>query len=204
MSSPFSSPQHENPFASPLADQGLVRPESMAGDEEAIRRKYLSHEASIRSVGLLYYLLSFAFIARVIWTIVVASHRGVYIRQEFADLMIAAFMAPALVVLGRGLRRMLPWVRPAGLVWAALITLLALIEWNVVVVLIEGYVLWLLGSTKGKYVFSAEYQDIRRATPHIKQRRPTIIGALIVILIVFAVLAVTSYITWIASRPFAP
>ena len=52
----------ENPFESPKSDISVpLSPEGRQGDEgflraEAIRRKYLNHEASVRSIGLLYYL----------------------------------------------------------------------------------------------------------------------------------------------------
>jgi hypothetical protein len=46
----------DNPYASPQTETGpaLVTGETLS-DAEATRRKYLNHEASVKSIGSLYY-----------------------------------------------------------------------------------------------------------------------------------------------------
>ena len=45
----------ENPYAPPPLDVEFATAEPIDDDAERIRREYLSHEASIRTIGILYY-----------------------------------------------------------------------------------------------------------------------------------------------------
>ena len=57
MDSDFSNepPSHSvNPYAAPVADIGIIEP--AATEVELIRRKYLKHEASVKSIATLYFI----------------------------------------------------------------------------------------------------------------------------------------------------
>ena len=56
--------------------------------------------------------------------------------------------------------------------------------------LISGYILWLLLSEKGVYVFSPEYKTVVENTPHIKYKTSAIVIVLLVIVIALVALAV--------------
>ena len=50
--------------------------------------------------------------------------------------------------------------------------------------IINGYVLYLMFSDKGKVVFSPEYQEIREATPEVKYKTSMIVWVFLAILVV--------------------
>ncbi|QDU90578.1 hypothetical protein Pla175_39850 [Pirellulimonas nuda] len=186
MSNPFSSTQHENPYASPLADEGPIRPDFSSGDEEVIRRRYLSHEASVRAIGLLYYIAcAFFLVATAGMVLAIAQGETINATGAATLFTILSVLAVVTGTLGWGLRRLKAWSRLGTILFASLNLLLAvtLYRFNPVGMLINIYILWLLGSAKGKFVFSEEYQHARSATPHIKYKTSKIIWALLAILL---------------------
>ena len=173
-----------NPYAPPQASiaPGLGdAPE----DAEAIRRQLLSHETSIRGIGGLY-----VFGAILMGIAAVAILLGSLVSSEISGAMAAVAVFYGLFAwisyyLGSGLRRLDPKVR-LGTTILAVIGLLGI----PVGTLINGYILYLLHSEKGKRVMTTEYQTVVAQTPHIKYRTPLwliILALLLVALIVFAV-----------------
>ena len=49
--------------------------------------------------------------------------------------------------------------------------------------LINGYILYLMYSQKGKVVFSPEYQDIRDATPEIQYQTSKLAWGILIVLV---------------------
>jgi uncharacterized membrane protein len=56
--------------------------------------------------------------------------------------------------------------------------------------LINGYILYLLYSKKGKMVFSEEYQAIRLATPHVKYKTSVVVWVLLIIILLLLAAAI--------------
>ena len=166
---------------SPLSD--------VPSDAEAIRKEHLNHEASIRSIGMLYMLGA----VLVILLGAALMTQGILLRPPVEDaIFIVAFcfiyMAMGLVqfVIGRGLRNFGKSARIGGIVLSC-IGLLAV----PIGTLMSGYFIYLLAGRKGQYIFSDEYQAIRRATPHIVYRTSMIVwvlAALLVLLLIGAVI----------------
>ena len=205
----MSEPGDElNPYAPPEADlvNTVVPPSSELAELEAIRRKYLSHEASVKSIGSLFDLS--AVIAAVV--VVVATFTAVQGVRQMDSTMVAGILVWVValgfcVALGRGLNGLKPWARWVTVVMTALslfssiagvgillafgarpipVSILALIGQS----LIPSYILYLLISRKGSYVFSHEYAAIIRATPHIKYKTSCILKAALGLLVVFLIL----------------
>jgi hypothetical protein len=181
-----------NPFASPLAGETPRYP--VDSETEAIRRKYLSHEASVQSIGVLY-LIGGIFSA--IYVVLGAVGLiGLIGAAEFNPsgaaiaggiLLLVAALTWLQLWSAFGLRRLDPRVRSA----ATIVALFGLIGFPIGT-LISCYFLWLLHSKKGKYVFSPEYREVIDATPHIKYKTSIIVWiflALLLGLILFGVLA---------------
>lgn len=173
-----------NPYASPTADVSPflnVAPGAL-GDAERARRYYLGHEASIQSIGSLYYLGAAITVIMLI-VLVLGVPRGL----EPGPLVILCGMIGLSVIFGRGLRALQPWVRiPVGIF--AGIGLLGF----PVGTLISAYILYLLFSRKGAMVFSPAYQDIIRQTPYIRYRTSKLaIGCLLLFLalVVFGIVS---------------
>jgi len=155
-----------NPYAAPqsvVADVG----ERTDPQAEAIRREHLGHEASMRAVGTLYYLGGFAMAFPALGMLLSAFGPPVLPADASAGLFIGLFVVLTIVflALGRGLRRLRPWV----LIPASVVTALGLLGFPIGT-LINGYILWLLLSQKGRFILSPGYSEIVAATPHIKYR----------------------------------
>ena len=96
-------------------------------------------------------------------------------------------MGVGLIFVGRGFRRLKRWVR----IPATILSGLGLLGFPLGT-LINGYILYLVWSQKGKMVLSSEYQGVIAATPEVKYKTsPLVIVllALLIGLIVFGVIA---------------
>ena len=180
-----------NPFASPLAHDET--PAYVDADIEARRHQMLSHEASVKSIGTLYYLGSVLCILHGLLLLVgmaVALGQG----GGPAEFSILAIVTVLLLGLGGvqfwiagGLRRLDPVARiPA--ICLAVIGLLGF----PIGTLISIYFLYLLGSEKGRQVMSKEYQAIVAATPHIKYKTSIIVWIFVGLLVALVTLGIVA------------
>ena len=153
---------------------------------ESVRREHLSHEASVRSIGLLFYMAA-AIILVAVAPLIFAGHQTTVPARIGASLLLLAFV-PLYVWIGMGLRRLDPRVRLGATLLAA-IGLLSI----PIGTLINGYILYLLHSARGKRVFSEEYRAVMAATPHIRYRTSrVVIGLAILLVVLLAVLVVAA------------
>lgn len=166
-----------NPYAAPAApvDDVPANPEA-----EAIRRAHISHEASIKAVGFLYYL------GGVLVTLGgVASLLGASSEPSGAAIaLLLILVGIGQLFAGWGVRALRSWGRIVGCV----VSVIGLIGFPIGT-LISAYILYLLLSKKGRTVFTPGYQDVIAATPHVKYRTSIVVWiflALIVGLIMFA------------------
>jgi len=148
-----------------------------ASEREAVRREHVNYEASVRSIGTMYYAGS------VLWSLfglffLLAAVRG----TDFTPwplAVISLVFGVASVVVAWGLRRLQRWAASAAAVLSALS--LPVVPFGTV---IGAYVLVVLRSAKGRRIFARDYASIVAATPHIEA------GGSRVVWIVFAVAAV--------------
>jgi hypothetical protein len=151
---------------------------------EVIRKEHLNHEASIKSIGSLYYLaaillplgaLGFALDPK-------AESLGRWLVPVLLILLSAAYFQ-----MGRWFRALNPKAKmPATIL--AVIGLLGIPLGT----LINGYILYLIHSQKGKMVFSDEYKTIIAETPDIKYKTSLLVWifiGLLVLLILIGILA---------------
>lgn len=161
-----------------------------SSDALEIRNAHIKHEASLRSVGILYYLgafftlfggLSFLFtLANSPSDLSSTGMDGFFIGIMVFYIILGVFM----IIVGRGFRKLKRWVRVAGSILSGLGLLSIPIG-----TIINGYILYLIWSQKGKMILSEEYQDVIAATPEVKYKTsPLVIGflVLIVVLLLFA------------------
>ncbi len=177
------------PLAVQRLKEGVVNTSSEA---ERIRNEHLKHEASLQSVGLLYYLggvfVVLAGIAMVVAALGDGSANGDR-RQGLSAALGLFFFAVGVVQFwtGRGLRRLQPWARiPSGILSG-----FGLLGFPIGT-LINAYILYLLFSEKGRTVFSPEYRVVMEQTPHIKYRTSVIVWillGLVLALIAFGLIA---------------
>lgn len=165
-----------------------------------IREAHIKHEASIRSIGLLYYLGALFMLLGALGMLVggsVAGTSGAATEGAGFILVIGVIYLVFGVIsiwVGRGLRRLKRWVKIPVTILSALGLLSIPIG-----TLINGYILWLLHSEKGKMVFSEEYAEIVEATPEVKYRTSIIVWILLA-LVIFGLLAAMAIPAFSAVR----
>jgi len=167
-----------NPYAAPAAP---VEDVSANAEAEAIRKAHISHEASIKAVGLLYYLGGIGVTLAALAGLVGAKDASVGVTLLLIGLGVGQFFA------GWGVRALRPWGRIVGCILSAI----GLIGFPIGT-LINGYILYLFLSKKGRTIFAPEYQDVIAATPHVKYKTSILVWiflALLLALIVFGMLA---------------
>ena len=202
-----------NPYAPPEADLASpeVSPSSELGELEAIRKRYLNHEASIKSIGSLFDLAALlsglVIVTRVLTTIINAGVANTLFGFEtFASIgALALFIA-----LGRGFSGLKSWARWVTSALATLSLLTSIggigflffrgvrpIPFSILGVigqaLIPSYILYLLLSRKGNYVFSHEYQAIVRATPHIKYKTSCMLKVALGVIVLFVIFGIVAF-----------
>jgi hypothetical protein len=215
----------DNPYAPPQAPIGGADSADLPSDlaeAEAIRRTYLSHEASVKSIGSLHYLgVIFGVVGLGIFILSALSRNG-----EMADGMNSAPFIGAVVyllvivslnlVLGVGLTGLRPWARWTEVTLASFLLMVYLLMGTVglvvvargrsvgsaetggmlVMSLILSYIIYLLLSKKASMVFSPEYRLIIERTPHIKYRTSWIVkGCLIVLVVVIGIGIVAAFLS---------
>jgi hypothetical protein len=167
-----------NPYAAPTARVDDVPASSEA---EAIRRAHINHEASIKAVGILYYLGGVGGTLAGIASLVGAAGDA---ESLFMGLFLVAFGAVSLAG-GWGVRALRPWGRIAGCVLSAL----GLLGFPIGT-LVNAYILYLYLSKKGRTIFAPEYKDVIAATPHVKYRTSIVIWVFLALVVGLVVLAV--------------
>jgi hypothetical protein len=205
---PFAAPPNENNPNGPQAPRAVNPYEAgpnvdrfQGRSDEDIRREHIGHEASVKSIGTLYYMGAF-------FGVLVG---GVYLVMAFAGLpdapnqnidmtsariflgFLGAFMGGLGFfqgVVAHAIRGLRPWSRIAAGVYAAI----GLLGFPLGT-LISAYFLWLLFSRKGEMVFSEEYKRVIAATPHVKYRTSLILW---IILGVFVAAIVVAFIAVLA------
>jgi len=177
-------PAELNPYAAPQANVDDVL-DGANSEAEAIRREHIKHEASIKSIGTLYYLGGgLTTLALIVALFAGLSGNGIK-ALEFVPILIMLAMSVGMLYLAYGLRGLRPWAR----IPTALLAAIGLLGFPVGT-LINGYIMWLVLSKKGRLILSREYVDIVTATPHVKYRTSIIIWiflGLIALLIVAAI-----------------
>lgn len=178
-----------NPYETPKAAVADVGTDLEA---ERVRRSHINHEASIKSVGVLYYLSAAMIAFGAIMLL------GSYVDRSGGEtvsnggyVVFMALLCAGMVVTGRGLHTLKRWARvPTGIFSG-----LGLLGFPVGT-LINGYILWLVFSKKGQVVLSEDYKAIVAATPHVRYRTS------IVVWVLFAVVVATLVAALIGASNF--
>jgi hypothetical protein len=154
---------------------------------DQVRNQYLKHEASVKSIGLLYYLGGGGLLLMGIVAIFVGpSDASDSVRQP---LMAAVFLGLSVIQfwVGTGVRRLKRWARvPSGILSG-----IGLLGFPVGT-LVNAYILYLIFCRKGKMVFSEEYRAIIEQTPHIKYRTSIVVWILLGLVLLALGVALTA------------
>lgn len=212
-------PESYNPFEAPAAGPVATLAGPVGTDVELIRRRYLGREASIRSIGMLSYIVAFfttlvalGYLAMAIY--IIASPPPQFQDQPinpgiFLGIagMVALVFAAIFGAVGFGLRRLQTWARWVVIVLGSLSLLYMLGVCGFMIALdptiggivaavqvipaaITGYILYLMASAKGGVVFSPSYREVVRQTPHIRYKASLFVKILLGLLVAIIALAV--------------
>ena len=183
----------DNPYAAPAS---VITPIPVHNTEaEQIRQAHLSHEASVKSIGTLYYLGAILLLLVLFGyssTLLRVFNEGAAGGSEVGMLIGGALLMLGLIVfqwiLAGGLRKLRPWVRIPTII----LSIIGLLGFPLGT-LISGYILYLMFAAKSKMVFSPEYREIIAATPHLRYRTSFLKTVLVVILIIAAFMALAFF-----------
>jgi hypothetical protein len=214
----FNLPGEVNPFEAPRASigEGPRYPGEVRGDAESIRREYLGREANIKSIGHLYYLGTFFGVLGTIGAILMATgalptppnqQPGVDPAMQKAIMGAAALFYLVITglngAMGYGLTHFQVWARWTAVVFTVLGLLAVLLYAGIFSFMISPYlglgvlavgggfnglILWLLVSKKAGMVFSEEYKEIIRQTPHVKLKTSIIVKIFLVLILLAIVI----------------
>jgi hypothetical protein len=185
-------PPVQNPFASPISTGAI----NGSSDDEAVRNQYLSHEASIKSIGLLYVLGGV--IGLILGCVYLAMGVGAISMPDGPEAQMAAG-----VILGLGVFFIIfsllqlygaISIRKLENVGRIIVTIFSVIGLLGIPIgtLISAYILYLLWSAKGKFIFTPEYRRVVEATPHIKYKTSIVVWILLGLLLLIIALALMS------------
>jgi hypothetical protein len=160
-----------NPYAAPTA---AVEDVAANPEADAIRRAHIGHEASIKAVGILYYL------GGAVLTVLAVS----MVRADALPAMFLLAVGVAQLFAGWGVRGLRRWGRVLGCVLSAI----GLLGFPIGT-LINAYILYLLLSKKGRTIFAPEYQEVVAATPDVKYRTSIVVWIVLALLVALVVAA---------------
>jgi len=159
-----------------------------SSDAEEMRKLHVSHEASVKSVGILYYLGGAAMLFGGLGMTAssLSSSKG---PESIAVVVVLFVLAGAYIWVGYGLRRLRRWAR----ITTGILAGIGLLGFPLGTI-INAYILYLICSKKGATVFSPEYQEVIRQTPHIKYKTSIVVWILLGIVLLVIVAIVTAAI----------
>jgi hypothetical protein len=166
----------------PVVLQRLQEGLPASSGSEEIRKQYLKHEASVKSVGILYYLGGIVLTVMGVASLVAVGSSAEAILSLVVGGLLFVFGVGQFIV-GYGLRRLKSWAR----IPTAILSGFGLLGFPIGTI-INAYIMYLVLCKKGKMVFSEEYRDVMAQTPHIKYRTSIVVWILLG-LIVFAIAA---------------
>jgi hypothetical protein len=170
-----------NPYATPKA---VVADEGTGSEAEALRKEHITHEASVKSAGVLFMLGGLVTLAAAA-AMVVPGVPAAGDRPGFLVIgMAVGILGVSYVAVGWGVRQLRGWAKIPAIVLAAI----GLLGFPIGT-LINAYILWLLLSRKGRMVLSADYAVIVDATPHIRYRTSVVVWVVLGLLVLLIVLA---------------
>ncbi|WP_156817098.1 hypothetical protein [Rubritalea marina] len=175
----------KNPYQTPEA---ALSSATQQETHEVIRQEHIKHEASIKSVGLLYLLGACVMGMTAIGQLVSIDYDlrpGMLIYG-----LICFVIATVQCFIGINLRKLKRWVR----IPAAIVAGLGLL-WFPIGTLINGYILYLICGKKGSMVFSPEYAEVIETTPQVKYKTSKLTRVVLIVVLLSLIAAICYAIT---------
>ena len=152
----------------------------------AIRQAHLNTEASLRSIGLLYYLGAAISLFAIVHAV---RDPTMTARYRIAMCILLILVAAIQIVTAGWLRKLDPRAR----VPATVLSGIGLLGFPIGTI-ISGYILYLLHSKMGKFVFTPEYRQIVATTPEIRYKMSFVRLLVIAFVALLVLLAVGAFV----------
>lgn len=190
---PPASQDAVNPYASPLAEEAAPGAGPASG-AEAKRKRLLSHESNIKSMGSLFVLGSVIMCLLGALNLVLGGLAlvagGDALAVGLQSFLVGAFATGLGVFQGwTGLQ--LRKCSPAARIPAIFLSAIGLLGIPIGT-LMNAFFLYLIVGKKGKEVLTTEYQQVIASTPHIKQKTSIIVWIFVGLLVVVVGLALVA------------
>jgi hypothetical protein len=165
-----------NPYQAPGE---TTDPDFAGAPAELIRREHLSHEASIRLIGSLYLIIgsvvsipSVGLLIRIFGTGQPQQNMAIGAWWLIAAGVFALVLGFATHRLNRGARAICAFFSAAGMLFV--------IPFGAI---INGCIIYLLYSKKGKMVFPEDYKQVIRDTPHVRYQTSIVVWIFLLLLL---------------------
>lgn len=167
--------------------EAISKEEAMSASEhpDDIRKAHIKVEASIKSVGILYYLGALFLFVSAVTGLMSEEENSRSVQIITAGIFIGFGVLQLFV--GTGLRRLQSWAK----IPTAILSCIGMLGFPMGT-LINGYILYLVLSKKGKMVFSEDYKAVISATPGIKYKTSKIVWVFLVLLLALLALIIIS------------
>lgn len=168
-----------NPYAAP---QSQVL--QATSHDERIREEHIKTEATIKSIGLLFYLAAFVLVAVCVSLLAGSAHGmtgGTLLGGGICVLLTFGVGATAY-----GLRRLRGWARIPAIVISTIVLIIGLINLSLGVI-IHIYILAKLMGKEARFIMTPEYQRIIAATPHVKYKTSILVKVLLALLLILLI-----------------
>lgn len=168
----------DNVYSPPKAEVS----DHVGGDRAAaiaMREEYLGHEASLRGMALLFYLSGiFILFMGIAVVLPVFVEGGDSLPIGIGIALLFVLLGVGSIYVGYGIRQL----RKGVVVPACILSAIGML--NIPVgTLLNGYMLYLLLSAKGKVVFSERYAEVRGLTPEIRPRTSIVVWVVLGLLV---------------------
>ena len=173
-----------NPYAAPQSAAPQSQVLQTTTQDELIRREHINTEASIKSVGILYYIGALALVSIGVIGLN-TSARG----KSGFDLplgMMFLLLGVGMGVAAFGLRRLRSWARIPTIILSSIALIIGLINLSGGIV-IHIYILAKMLGKQGQFVMTPEYQRIIAATPHVKRKTSVVVWVLLILLLIILI-----------------
>lgn len=168
-----------NPYAPPKAQALQANTQA-----ETIRREYINTEASIKSVGLLYYLMMVVLIAAGVFLFTEINAKSVSTALPVGGILL--FLGTGVGFVAHGLRRLRSWARMPTIIISSIALIYGLVNLSGGIV-IHIYILAKMMSRQAQFVLTPEYQQIIAATPHVKRKTSIVMKVLLILLLILLI-----------------
>lgn len=161
-----------NPYEAP---QTFDAPNFLPDDPEVVRKTHINTEASIKSIGGLYYLVGiFMLMTGISSSTNLGEVKDMTTLANWTVAIVLPLLGITLFVVGAAVRKLKPWSR----IGVGVLSGFGLLAFPMGT-LINAYILFLTFGKKGRMIFSERYKEIILVTPHVKCRTSKVVWAIL-------------------------